>query len=181
MAAPTRFVALLRGVNVGGAKRVPMAEWRAQLQQLGYTDVATLLNSGNAVFGAARGSATRHAAQIAESLRTGLGVDVPVIVKSAGELDAIVAANPIADPAEPSRLLVVFAPDAATLAGLEPIGSLVAAPERFEIGRHAAYLHCPQGILKSRAGEALLGRAGRGVTTRNWTTTLKLRALSGIA
>lgn len=181
MAAFSRYVALLRGVNVGGAKRVPMADWRAQLEQLGYTDVATLLNSGNAVFSAARGSAQRHAAQIATALRTQLGVDVPVIVKSAAELEAIVAANPIADAPDASRLLIVFAPDAAALAGLAPIGALVAAPERFEIGRHAAYLHCPQGILKSRAGEALLGRAGRGVTTRNWATTLKLHALAGIA
>lgn len=181
MATPKRFVALLRGVNVGGAKRVPMAEWREQLEQLGYRDVATLLNSGNAVFGAAAGSPARHAAKIAAALRTQLGVDVPVIVKSAAELDAIVAANPIAEAADPSRLLVAFAPDADMLAGLVPIAALVAAPERFEIGRHAAYLHCPQGILKSRAGEALLGRAGRGVTTRNWATTLKLQALARMA
>jgi uncharacterized protein (DUF1697 family) len=181
MPALARFVVLLRGVNVGAAKRVPMAAWRAQLEQLGYADVATLLNSGNAVFSAPRGSATRHAAQIAATLRAELGVDVPVIVKTANELDAIVAANPLPDAADPSRLLVVFAPDAAALAALAPIGALVAAPEQFELGRHAAYLHCPQGILESRAGEALLGRAGRGVTTRNWATTLKLQALAGIA
>jgi uncharacterized protein (DUF1697 family) len=182
VATRTRFVALLRGVNVGGAKRVPMAQWRAQLEQLGYTDVATLLNSGNAVFRAARGSAAQHAAQIAAALREQLGIDAPVIVKSAAELEAIVAGNPIdTATADPSRLLVAFAPDAAGLAGLAPIEALVAAPERFVLGRHAAYLHCPQGVLQSRAGEALLGRAGRGITTRNWATTLKLRALAGIA
>ena len=59
------FVALLRGVNVGKAKRVPMAELRALLSGLGYTGVATLLNSGNAVFHAPRGTPAKHSADIA--------------------------------------------------------------------------------------------------------------------
>ena len=63
------FVALLRGVNVGKAKRVPMAELRTLLTGLGYTGVATLLNSGNAVFGAASGSPETHGAAIAAAIR----------------------------------------------------------------------------------------------------------------
>ncbi|MCW5634025.1 MAG: DUF1697 domain-containing protein [Rubrivivax sp.] len=174
------FVALLRGVNVGGARRVPMGEWRAQLEGLGYTAVATLLASGNAVFRAARGSGRQHAAAIAKALAEGLGIEVPVIVKSASELAAIVEGNPLAGEApDPSRLLVAFAADAAGLATLAPVGELAVPPERFVLGTHAAYLHCPAGILASRAGEALLGRAGRGATTRNWATTLKLHALAG--
>ena len=90
------FVALLRGVNVGKAKRVPMAEFRGLLSGLGYTGVETLLNSGNAVFRASAGTPARHAASIAAALSSRLGVDVPVVVKSAKELAAIVAENPIA-------------------------------------------------------------------------------------
>jgi uncharacterized protein (DUF1697 family) len=59
------------------------------------------------------------------------------------------------------------------------IASFATPPERFAIGRHAAYLHCAEGILKSKAGEALLGRIGRRATTRNLATTLKLLALAG--
>jgi len=183
------FIALLRGVNVGGAKRVPMADWRTLMAELGYTRVATLLNSGNAVFHATGStSATKkHAVAIADGLATRLKVEVPVIVKSASELDAIVAGNTLArsaskDPAfDPSRLLVAFAPDAAVLAGLAPVAALVRPPEQFVLGPHAAYLHCAGGILESKAGEALLGKAGRAATTRNWATTLKLHALAGAA
>lgn len=174
------YIALLRGVNVGKAKRVPMAEWRAMLAGLGYTNVATLLNSGNAVFTAASGAPADHAAAIAEALARELGVEAPVIVVTAGELAEVVAENPLAggDP-DPSRLLVAFVQDAAALAGLAGVKPLVVAPERFAIGEHAAYLLCTRGILESRAGEALLGKAGRAATTRNWATVLKLQALAG--
>lgn len=173
------FIALLRGVNVGGAQRVPMAQWRELLAALGHTDVTTVLNSGNAVFRAGGGTPARHAADIAAALRERLGVDVPVIVKSARDLAAIAAENPFAAAApDHSRLLVAFAPDAPALATLAAVGALVVAPEQFHLGRHAAYLHCAGGILESRAGAALLGKPGRAATTRNWATVLKLHALA---
>ena len=173
------FVALLRGVNVGKARRVPMAELRTLLAGLGYTDPVTLLNSGNAVFRATRGTPAKHAADIAAALLAGLGLEVPVLVKSAEALAAIVAENPIDVAAdEHSRLLVAFTQEAQTLARLAAIRPLVAAPERFAIGKNAAYLLCAGGILQSKAGEALLGKAGAAETTRNWATTLKLHALA---
>lgn len=174
----TTFVALLRGVNVGKAKRVRMAELRALLTGLGYTGVATLRNSGNAVFRAHKGTPAQHAAKIAAAVATSLAVEVPVIVKSSTELTSIVTGNPLAfSTADHSRLLVAFAQDATSLADLVAIRSLVAPPEQFAMGRHAAYLLCASGILGSRAGEALLGKAARMVTTRNWATVLRLQAL----
>ena len=173
------FIALLRGVNVGKGTRVPMAEFRALLSGLGYTDVSTLLNSGNAVFRAAAGTPARHAARIAAALASQLRIDVPVVVTSAKEMAAIVAENPIAVGVEDhSRFLVVFAPGTRALEGLTAIQSLVVPPEQFAVGRHAAYLLCASGILQSKAGGALLGKAGKAVTTRNWATTLKLHALA---
>ncbi len=175
-----KFVVLLRGVNVGQAKRVPMAELRALLSALGYTDVATLLNSGNAVFRAAKGTPAKHAANISAAISRELKVDVPVIVKSANELAAAVADNPLAEgAADPSRLLVAFAPDAKALVGLAAVESLVVPPERFVVGKHAAYLLCAGGILESKAAAALLGsKLGKAATTRNWATVLKLQALA---
>jgi len=170
------FVALLRGVNVGSARRVPMADLRQLMAGLGYTGVTTLLNSGNAVFDAVAGTARQHARALGDAIAAGLGVPVPVIVKSSKEWSAIVAGNALAaDLVDPSRLLVAFAEDAAGLAALAPVAALVKPPESFLLGRHAAYLHCAGGILESLAGKALLGRAGRAVTTRNWATTLKLQ------
>ena len=174
-----QFLALLRGVNVGKANRVPMAEFRTLLTSLGYTDVATLLNSGNAVFRAARGTPMAHAVAIATALSERLKVDVPVIVKSAEELARIVAESPVlAETAQHSRFLVAFAQDATALSSLVALESLVAPPEQFAVGRNAAYLLCAAGILQSKAGAALLGKAGRSATTRNWATVVKLQALA---
>jgi uncharacterized protein (DUF1697 family) len=173
------FVVLLRGVNVGKGKRVPMADFRALLGDLGYTGVATLLNSGNAVFQASKGTPARHAADIAAAIFNRLGVKVPVIVKSAKEVASIVAENTFPSAAvDHSHLLVAFAQDNKVLSSLAAIEPLVAPPERFAVGKNAAYLLCTSGILESKAGEALLGKAGKSATTRNWATVLKLQALA---
>lgn len=174
------FVALLRGVNVGRANRLPMAELRTLLGALGYRDVVTVLNSGNAVFRVAGGTPARHAAAIEALIAARLRLAVPVVVKSAREWAAIVDENPLAGAAEnPSRMLVAVAQDRRALAALSALQPLVAPTERFHIGRHAAYLLCPSGLLASQAGAALLGRIGKSVTTRNWATVLRLHALAG--
>jgi uncharacterized protein (DUF1697 family) len=173
------FVALLRGVNVGGAKRVPMAELRALLSGLGYTSVATLLNSGNAVFRASTGTPVKHSTAIATAISSQLKVEVPVIVKSARELATIVSENPInAGTDQHSRFLVAFVQDAKAMSSLAVIESLVVPPEQFAAGKNAAYLFCAAGILESKAGAALLGKAGKSATSRNWATVLKLHALA---
>ena len=173
------FFALLRGVNVGGANRVPMADLRTLLSALGYTHITTLLNSGNAVFRATTGTAPKHAEGIASALARELKVEVSVVVKSAEDWAAIVADCPInVEPSDHSKLLVAFAPNATALSSLSAIEALVVPPERLALGRSAAYLYCATGIHESKAGAALLGKLGKLVTTRNWATVLKLAALA---
>lgn len=172
-----RFIILLRGVNVGKGARVPMAEFRRLLEDLGFTAVKTLLNSGNAVATGAGRPAAAHAQAVAAAVQQRFGVTTPVIVKSAAALQSLVRHNPMVPPeAEFSRFLVAFGPDRAALQGLAPLLPLAAAPERFVITDDAAYLHCPAGLLDSPVATALLGKAGRAVTTRNWATVLKLQA-----
>src|SRR5262245_44497169 len=102
-----RQVALLRGINVGRAKRVAMADLRALVEGLGYTDVRTLLNSGNVVFTAARGTPAQAAARIEKALTADLGVSARVTVLTAQELADAVAENPLLKVADnDSRLLV---------------------------------------------------------------------------
>ena len=174
----TRFVALLRGVNVGSAKRVPMADLRALLSALGYTGVQTLLNSGNAVFDSPQRATTAHARSIQAAIAETLGVDTAVIVKSDKEIAAIESGNALASiVTDPSRLLVAFTGSADALLALGALSGLVRAPERLHLGEHAAYLWCASGILESNAGAALLGKAGRAATTRNWATVLKIASL----
>lgn len=174
----TRFVALFRGINVGQAKRIAMADLRALLEALGYTGVQTLLNSGNAVFEATAAPGVKHAQSIRDAVAKLLGVDALVVVKSAKDIAAIVAGNPLAAIAsDSSRLLVAVTDQAGTLAGLEPIAKTGWGADEVRVGKHAAYVWCPDGILTSKAGAALLkGLADKG-TTRNWATIEKLHAM----
>ena len=173
------FVALLRGINVGKAKRIPMVDLRALLLELGYTDVTTLLNSGNVVFNATTGTPIKLASDIANGISKWLKIEVPVIVKSAKDLSAIVSENLLAGHApDHSRLLVAFVQDTKALPELAVIEQLVVPPEQFLLGRNAAFLHCPISIIESRAWNALLGKTNRTATTRNWATVLKLHTLA---
>jgi uncharacterized protein (DUF1697 family) len=173
------FVALLRGINVGKAKHIPMANLRTLLAAMGYTDVATLLNSGNAVFHASGGRSAKHAQDISAAIAAQLKLEVPVVVKSVKELASIIAENPIeAQTDDYPRLLVAFVQDAKSLSAIRAIEPLVIAPEKFAVGRNVAYLFCAKGILESKAAAALLGKAGRIATSRNLATILKLAALA---
>lgn len=171
-------IALLRGINVGKAKRIAMAELKTMLEDLGFANVRTLLNSGNVVFETARGASTTDAKRIAAALVERTGVAANVLVLDAATLAAAIADNPFTDRCDdPSRLLVGF-----RIGGdLAPFEALRRdfADESFAIGEHACYLWCPDGILASRIGDALAGPKFRDrVTTRNWATALKLQAMA---
>ena len=170
-------IVLFRGINVGKAKRIAMAELKAMFEDLGYTNVRTLLNSGNVVFKAGKGVPKKLAADISAAIATHLGIEVPVIVVSTKELALIVGENPFASADDPSRLLVAFVAEVGTLSAMSAIEPHVVAPEQFHVGTHAAYLHCASGILESKAAEALLGKTGKAASTRNLATVLKLQAL----
>ena len=156
-----------------------MARLRLLLTELGYEKVTTILNSGNAVFCTSNGPSWKLAQAIAKSLANEFKFEVPVVVKSGQELRKIVDENPLVFAAEDhSRLLVVFAQTSSAFACLAGAADLVVPTEQFLLGKHAAYFHCPNGTLQSEAGEALLGKVGKMVTTRNWATVLKLHALA---
>jgi len=170
------FVALLRGINVGRGNRVPMAGLRSLLEEQGFSDVSTLLNSGNAIFRAPARVGAQAEARIGQALTDRMAISVPVIVKSAQQFGLIVSGNPNPVVADPSRLLVVFSSGPEALKPLTALESLLTPDESLFITPHAAYLHCTAGISESKAAAALLGKLGRGVTTRNWGTVMKIAA-----
>lgn len=173
-----RFVALFRGINVGKAKRIAMADLRALLASMGYTGVQTLLNSGNAVFSSPATSSAKHASQIRTAVAQQLGVDALVIVKSAKDMAAVVGGNPLnTGDLDPSRLLVALTQDANQLAALSALATADWGAEELHIQGHAAYLWCANGILESKASVALLKGLADAGTTRNWATVQKIHAL----
>jgi len=172
-------IALLRGINVGRAKRVAMADLRALVEDLGYGDVRTLLNSGNVVFtvpGSAKGDA---ASRIEKAIETQLGVSSRVTVITAAELAAVVEENPLLEIADnPSRLLIAVLNDKSDRTRLEPLLKQDWAPDALAVGQRVAYMWCAGGLLESRLADTI-GRVLRdAVTTRNWATILKLHALA---
>ena len=172
-------IALWRGINVGKAKRIAMAELRSVLERLGFENVRTLLNSGNAVFAVSGGAPRALPARIERAVADELGVVARVMIVSGRELDAMIAANPLLDIAHDfSRHLVgVFA----TPADAEPVRPLLDndwGADRLALHGRAAYLWCEQGILDSPLAQAFNRAAKDMVTTRNWATMLKLQALA---
>jgi uncharacterized protein (DUF1697 family) len=173
------LVALLRGINVGRAKRVAMADLRSLVESLGYGNARTLLNSGNVVFTAPCGAESEAGSRIEKAMTAQLGVSAKVIVLTAPELDAIVEGNSLLEIAnDHSRFLVAVLNDRADRKRLEPLLKEDWTPDALAVGERAAYLWCSEGILTSRLADTL-GRALRdAVTTRNWATILKIHALT---
>ncbi|SFF53597.1 Uncharacterized conserved protein, DUF1697 family [Duganella sp. CF458] len=175
-----RLIALLRGINVGRAKRVAMADLRKVLSDMGFGDVRTLLNSGNVVFDCSATDAADCAARIEEALVLKLGVPAKVTVIEAARLAEIVLENSLQNVAnDHSRLLVAVLnkPDE-DRGKLEPLARQSWHPEAFALGRHAAYIWCPDGVLASRAAAAMGKALGDAVTSRNWSTISKLHAMA---
>ena len=175
-----RQIALIRGINVGRAKRVGMADLRALVVDLGYADVSTLLNSGNVVFTIPATVRGDPACRIEQAMATRLGISARVLVFAAAELTAVVREHPLHKVAiDPSRLLVAFLANPADRERLKPLARQDWSPEALALGARVAYLWCPRGTIKSPVANAVGRVVGDAATTRNWATTRKLHALAG--
>lgn len=173
------YIALLRGINVGKAKRIAMADLRQMVEALGGRDVRTLLNSGNVVFKLSAAQAQGFAAKIERALEPRTGVRSRVTMISALELDEIVARNPLPEAtAEPSRFLVAVLAESAAGKKAEPLAREDWTPDALGFGPGAVYLWCRGGILESRLAVAAARALGDAATSRNWATVLKLQALT---
>lgn len=176
-----RCVALLRGINVGRAKRVGMADLRSVFERLGLSDVRTLLNSGNVVFTVPRLTGTL-AGRIREAIQQQLRVDSRITILTGAELGQIVRKDPLGRVADnPSRYLVSVLAEASDRTRLVPLTREDWAPEMLVLGPRVAYLWIPAGIMESRVARAVDRVMGERVTSRNWATMLKLQALAASA
>lgn len=156
-----------------------MVDLRALVEDLGYRDVHTLLNSGNVVFTAPDDSALNSAARIEEALSTRLGVYSKVLVFTAFELSTIIDDNPLGEgDLDRSRLLVTFLDKPERRTVLEPLLEQDWAPEVLVLGVNTAYLWCPDGVLMSKVAKAVAHVLGKNTTTRNWATVMKIHGLA---
>jgi len=181
----TTYIALLRAVNVGGTGKLPMADLRKLLEGLGYRNVQTYIQSGNAVFDAP-GSAAKVSQAIAAGLQKLMSAPATVIVRTHEELDRIIAANPFASEAaaDGARVHVAFlsgsAPDGAIAALDRIITQYPSRRDRYHLAGDTLYLHLPDGAAETKfAGKSLERAFGNiSATARNWNTILKLHSMS---
>lgn len=170
------WIALLRGINVGGHKKVRMAELRELCTSLGLAAVSTYIQSGNVVFRVGGGRA-----QVAGKLRRGIeekfGFDIPVVVRTLEEMAAVVDGNPFLaeDVEDTSKLHVTFLEGEPQPAAREGFAHYRIGPDEVRLVGTEAYLHCPQGLARTKLTPTFLERSfGTPSTTRNWRTVTTL-------
>jgi uncharacterized protein (DUF1697 family) len=171
------YAGLLRGVNVGGHHRLPMADLAAIATDAGAANVATYIQSGNVVFQAPPARLTTVTGAIIDGIEARHGFRVPIVVRSIDELRAVAANNPFPT-AEPRWLHVGYfasTPAASAVAELDPKRF---APDVFAIRGREVYFHYPNGMGRSKLTLAYFKRLGTECTVRNWNT---LQALIELA
>ncbi len=174
-------VLMLRGINLGPSRRVPMAELRALLGDAGYQNVRTYVQSGNVVLAGAFEPAELEG-ETQRLISGRFGFEVPVVVRTRDELAAVVKLNPLGDVAhDPKRYQVSFLSHELDAASMDRLQGLAAEPERLAAHGRELYAWHPAGVARSKLWNALAGQ-GLGVTAtaRNWATvTTLLQMASG--
>jgi uncharacterized protein (DUF1697 family) len=172
------WIALLRGVNVGGHK-LSMADLRSALTDAGATDVETYIQSGNIVFGHPARSEAGAKAAVAGVLADLVTYDVPVMIRSRAQLLKVIEANPY-EPEQPTHLHVTFLDEPLGAGAYSSIDLDAFAPETFTVHGREVYLHLPDGMGRSKLAVELNkgGKKAPKGTARNWNTVLMLAELS---
>jgi uncharacterized protein (DUF1697 family) len=180
----SRYLALLRGINVGGHNKVAMADLRDVAAALGHTEVATYIQSGNLVFSSTETDATSLADALEREIAARLGVRASVVVVSGLELARVIADNPFGDETDPRYLHAVFRRDEVDKTGIDQVAAAVqraresgSRDDAAVVGR-TLFLRTPDGLgrseLAARLARTKVQAAG---TARNWATVTKLMAM----
>jgi uncharacterized protein (DUF1697 family) len=173
------WISFLRGINVGGNNLLPMAALKGLYAELGFEQVHTLLQSGNAVFVAGKSSKLEQ--RIVRAIEARFAFRPRVMLRSPDELRQAASHNPFPKQAqsEPQRVLVHFLERAPAKGALEKLRAAHQGPERFELRYHTLYVYFPEGAGKSKLTPARMDKAlGVQGTARNWNTLTKLIALA---
>lgn len=172
-----RYVGLLRAINVGGNNKVPMAELRTVLASLGYVDVSTFIQSGNAIF-TSDGSAETERIRIEAAIAKRFGFEVTVMLRHACELRQIVQANPFSS-IDLKKLHVRFMVEEPVAALVEKLDGAAFAPEQFKVSGREVYLHLPDGMARTKLPAYLDRHLKIPATIRSWSTVTRLLELAG--
>jgi uncharacterized protein (DUF1697 family) len=171
-----RIVALLRGINVGGKGKLPMTTVRAVFEDEGATDVVTYIQSGNIVFSHPARSPAGLGRKLEHALGRRAGFPVPVMLRTAAEMAAVVAKNPYPR-AQPKQLHILFLAERPGAAAIRALDLARYRPEECVVAGRDVYMYLPDGIGRAKLPPAL-GKLKTPGTARNWQTVNKLVELS---
>ena len=176
----TTHIGLMRGINVGGKNRLPMADLRKLFEDAGCTDVRTYIQSGNVVFDANKTTAKRLAKAIPEAIESTLGLEVPLVIVTAKELEAALRGSPYLDrPENPKALHAMFLSRAPAASALEKLDPERSSPDEFTVRGRVIYLHCPNGMARTKLTNVYFDRTlGVTSTARNWRTLGRLHEMA---
>ena len=168
----TRFVVLLRGINVGGKNKLPMADLRTALTGAGYGDVSTYIQSGNIALSAD----SCDGPAISDLIESTFGLPIPVVVRTADQLQATINNNPFPEMVDqPKFLHAYFCQQPVSSHAIAELDHERFLPDRMEAGTNEIYVSYQDGVAGSKLTNAVLDRAlGQVTTARNWNTVLKL-------
>jgi uncharacterized protein (DUF1697 family) len=174
------FVAMLRGINVGGHKKIKMEQLRASFEAMGFRQVKTYIQSGNVVFKTDAASAANLSKKIVGRILADFGHSVSVILRTAEEMDHAIVANPLLKETgiDIEKLHVVFLSDAPDAAAVKKVEEFVKSPERIRCVGKELYFFLPNGVADSVLMKKPIDRLlGVTTTARNWKTVNTLNQM----
>jgi uncharacterized protein (DUF1697 family) len=171
------YVAFLRGVNLGPSNKISMPSLRAMAEDLGYTDVATYINSGNLIISSTK-KATTVEREISDAIKKTFGRPIDVTVRTSAQLKKILAENPYPD-GNPSQVTVAFLTKTPAADAQDKVAAVAADYEPFTFAGQQVYVHYTQGLGKSKLAEKFSAIIGVSSTVRNIRTVEKALALCG--
>ena len=174
-----KHLSLLRGINVGGQKKIKMVELKALYEGLGFADVQTYIQSGNVVFDADSG--LNHQTLIEQAIQKAYGFDVHVLVRTKDEFNAMVEACPFGEvdlEVEGGKVLATLLSDEPNSEAMDSLASLKHESESLVVLNKVVYLRCPNGYGKTKLSNNLLEKKLKvQATTRNWRSMKKLQEM----
>ena len=173
------WIALLRGINVGGKNALPMKDLRAMLEGLGLKNVRTYIQSGNCVFDSGESDADMLAATIADSIEKAFGFRVQVLVIAGGDFDAALAECPYPEGADdPKSVHLFFLSERPEDPDVDSIEKIKAPSERYSLSDRVLYLYAPDGIARSKLAAQVEKHLGVSATARNYRSATKIAELA---
>jgi len=174
------YISMLRGINVGGHKRIKMDQLRKSFEALGFEQVKTYIQSGNVVFTTGKTSPAALSKKIEERILKDFGFPASVISRTADEMSKMIAENPFLKQRgiDPAKLHVMFLSEPPTPAALKELAEVTVAPEQCQCSAREIYFYLPNGVSKSVLWNSPVDRILAVVTTtRNWRTVNTLHRM----